>query len=764
MRRGALLLALGIAWQAAAAPPADGMTDYQRFVTYPHLQRGFEAHRRGDAAAALEAFRHARRLAPASPTTALYLADAYRRVGRADAAARVLADQHRKTPADPRFAPARAKGAATPPRPLVSTPDRIADRAIPSRPPPAVTPVRHPQAPRHPAPETPEARFARLLRSGKADAASIAAAALIRSRPDDGALLDRLTYQLAEAGAADAATRLLLDAGALAFDVPATRARLGLLVAERPARLRPDDRVRLLRMPGAAAFDVLAAAGDCEAMAQAAARLEHDARAWRAVALCPGTDALAARDAWRRAAAAGPDAATLRALAYAEAAAGDATAALAAWRRVPLASLEPTNLLAAAATAADTGEAAAARTWLDRYDAVGGARDDRYWWLRALSAPDGVTARSALERAVALRDDPRYLARLAQYLRNDGDTSGAVAALERARALAPTDPELRGALGYAYLAAGRHADALPELEAYRHAHPDSAVVTGDLVEVNRRLVRPARAREMARTAIGLLDPAADADRIHRLRRMGEDLSRRWSLTADMVLGDVVSTAANAPGNAFRSYAQVEAHYRLGHAAGRPDGDALTVYARTFAGSIQGGILPDDGATAGVGLRWKPFATRLVYLAVERQRVLASGSGETMLRLSASPFADPELDRDWHPSDERWWSRSVYLDVAHYVGRDTTAATADVQLGRQFRQGDRWTLEPYGRVQANGLAQQGRFDHDVRIGVGLRLNAWSGGSRYIADPHRFALGVEAQHAVSTYLPDRQTLLFTISQAW
>ncbi|WP_049624082.1 hypothetical protein, partial [Frateuria defendens] len=74
-------------------------------------------------------------------------------------------------------------------------------------------------------------------------------------------------------------------------------------------------------------------------------------------------------------------------------------------------------------TALAADEPAAARSWLDAYAAQGARRDDGYWWLRAQaeSTHDAAAARAALERAVALRPDPRYYARLAAWQEEAGE-------------------------------------------------------------------------------------------------------------------------------------------------------------------------------------------------------------------------------------------------------------------------------------------------------------------------------------------------------
>lgn len=797
MRRLALAMMLALAVQpASAADPVDGLSDYERFVTYPHLQRGFAAQRRGDHREAVAAFERAREHAPASPLTALHLAEAYRRAGRAADAERVVARQRRLTPADPRFAAVRpaAKPPTDTPVPRAPAMARAVDvraaRPVPAAP-ERTTDARADRAPgrsgaagrasKLPASDitialAAEQRLTDALRTGDRSAAQAIATELVAASPMDPERLDRVTYRLVEAGEGDHAARLLLDRWQESTSrQPRAAARLAMLLAERPARADAADRRRLrLSADGdfartARSFDVLAALGDCESLEALAHAHPPAARAsaWQRVAECLAPTApLRARDAWRRAVDAGAGIDARRALAHAEFALGDARASLAAWSGLPVDALSADDLIAAGNTAVAAGEPARAVPWLDAHAARGFVAGDGYWWLRALTAtPGGPEEREALRKALAVREDARYLARQARLQRSDGDVEGAVRSLERAHVLAPSDLAVRAALGYAYVAADRPRDAEPHLEAYRLEHKDQAPIAEDLAEVNRRLVRPERARELARAAIDLLDAAAEPQRVFRLARLNEDLGRRWVVASDLTLGDAVSTSSAIPGGAYRSYAQVEVQYRLGHALGRPDGDALAPYARLFAGSFDGRLAPDDGLTLGLGLRWKPFERHVFYVSAEHQRALEGGMrDETLLRMSAAPLDSTETGRDWRPVGNGWWSHILYVDAAHYLRRSDTALTVDYQAGRHFRTGEGRTVEPYARLQANGLLRHGDLSHDLRIGVGARWNLWHGADRHTAYRHRLALGLEGQQALDTYLADRRILLLTLSHVW
>ncbi|GGZ59265.1 hypothetical protein GCM10008101_11280 [Lysobacter xinjiangensis] len=803
MLLAALVLALPSGLRAAE--PIDlgpGVSDYQRFMAYPHLQRGFDAQRRGDAAAAVAAFERARRYAPRSATVALYLADAYRRGGRAEQADRLLAEQRRHTPGDARLAgrpvaasaPARRSPAATrapviagqpsvtPAASAGSTPRRGAldregtarlDQALLSA--LATGDVARAEAllVDVPARAFPEARFAIDLERGRLEQAMGRARQLLDGAPADAALLDRLTYRLVLANRPAAALSLLAHGWPFPVagsDVLATR--MATLVRADRSLVKPGLLDRLARPVDPSAIPaqvaVLASSGECHAAAATlSAAPVAPADAWLALADCQGGTASipALRMAVERG---GGDRASVR-LANALYASGDPAGAVSAWKRISPAGLETGDLVAAAQSAVDAGIPAAAVPWLDEIARRHPAPEDAYWWLRSRSlAQGGPQERAAIERALAIREDARYLARLAELQRADGDLAGAVHSLERARALAPDDLSHAASLGYAYAAAARRAEAVEQLDAYRAAHPDDPTVAEDVAELEQRLARHSRAQRAARAALDALPVEADPDRRFRLRRLHEQLGRTWSLVADATLGDTAGTAnANVPGASYRSYAQVQAERWLGQRIGRPDGDALAVYGRVFAGAQSGGILPDDLPTFGVGLRWKPFADRIVYVAVERQLALDARDirrDDTLVRVSAAPLSHPAIGRDWHAATAGWWSHTVYLDAAHYLESGDSAATADYQAGRHFKLGQGATVEPFARIQWNGRWQGGHFDDDLRVGAGVRWNRWYGGSAYDAWPHRWVAGLEVQQALETYLPERTAVLLTVGNYW
>ncbi len=170
---------------------------------------------------------------------------------------------------------------------------------------------------------------------------------------------------------------------------------------------------------------------------------------------------------------------------------------------------------------------------------------------------------------------------------------------------------------------------------------------------------------------------------------------------------------------------------------------------------------------GVGLRWKPWSSQVIYVEAENQIGVEDHSRkDVLLRASASFFNGGRYGDDWHPSGGGWISRNLYLDAAQYLKSDYRAVTADYRTGYHRRIAAKQTIEPYGHMQINGTWSQWSqgTNRDVRGGLGVHWNLWYDGTAYNADPHKLTLGVEFQQAFQTYLPDRNGVFVTLGSRW
>ena len=642
---------------------------------------------------------------------------------------------------------------------------------------------------------------------------------LLAHDPGRAGLFDEVTYTLVEAGATEQATRLLLHAYPFGAATPAERdtlfQRLIMLIEQQPGVFSDEQLLRLrdplntpaLRSRQAALWANLQ---NCDAVRAALADLspEYGYDDWMRLGDCSEPDApTLAQGAYARAHALQPGGRGSRALAYSTYASGDYRTALDAWRSVGADRLSGDELIAAVTTALAAGEKQQAATWLTEIRQRGDAPDSRYWSLlgQSYGDADAAAASAAFERAVELRpslDDYLRLARLdrspdrqvhwleravdldganasvqlqlAYAYKRAGRAPSALKALERAAAMAPDNMVVQVELGYAYWHAGHAALAQRALERAWRDDPANLVLARQLVYVAQRLKQNDTARwyteqlldaPSAFTGTPTDDSVTPAERRFGFQRLHEDLGRRVTINLDGFSGTHVGTATSGPqaGSGYRSYSQLEADVRLFE--GNP---TLSAYGRVFGdGGEQRRALASENAMLGVGLRWKPWSSQVIYVEAENQiGVVDHSRKDVLLRASASFFNGGRFGDDWHPSGGGWISRNLYLDAAQYLKSDYRAVTADYRTGYHRRIAAKQTIEPYGHMQINGTWSQWSqgTNRDVRGGLGVHWNLWYDGTAYNADPHKLTLGVEFQQAFQTYLPDRNGVFVTLGTRW
>jgi adsorption protein A len=658
-------------------------------------------------------------------------------------------------------------------------------------------------------------RFKTALESRRFDEASREAQTALDEIGGGAALLDELTYRLVGAGAHQQAARLLLRAYPFSAGAADQRAllfeRLSLLVEDgqvadrdRAPLRQPLDTPALRRLQGA----MWATMKDCAVVRDVLGDLSAEYGYDDLVRLgdCSAVDDPSrARQAYARAHSLQPGGVGSRALAYAAFAAGDRASALAAWRTVPSDQMSADDLLGAATTALAAGDAVQASGWLSGYQQKGGFENRRYWTMVAQSRElqgDVDGAIGALQQSVAIApqsEDYRHLARLtmdadrqvtwlgqavalapgdaavqldlAYALTRAGRNADAVAAFERAAAMNPSNPMVQLELGYAYMRVGNLPAAAGAFERSWKGDQSSVAAAQELVYINQRLSRNAQAKKYAEAVIDGLGThtetaRSESDARFGFQRLHEDLGRRLTVNLDGWSGTHVGTGtpASRAGDGFRSYSQVEADVRLGSPAIR-NGRTVSAYFRLIGdGGAERRAWPAQNSTLGVGLRWKPFGSRVFYVAAEQQTSLDGPERhDTLLRASASLFNGGRFSDDWHASPSGWFAQNVYLDAAHYTRADYSAATADYRASYHQKVAARATIEPYAHFQVNGV-KLANVERDVRVGVGTRFNLWAGASHYNADPHKVAVGVEYQQTLETYLPDTNGVFGSLSFRW
>lgn len=766
-----------------------GVTDYQRFVAYPHLERAFAAQARNDRETAIKHLERVRELLPQNPASALYLAEAYRQFGEPARAEALLRAQLAITPGDAQLASALA--AITPRTATANAPANT--KQVPN------THV----APKDAVATTNVAAQARSARGAaginrddfsleiaRGEHGSAGAHALARwGQNADVTRLDSDSFRLVDAGADAQAVALLVAAwpwGAADEHMRLTLLnRLAFAAARSPSKTTPDTVAPLANAPAGipestaargARAAVFAAVGDCRTVRSllgdfAPAYGRDD---WLRLGDClRDEDSPRALLAYRQAFERAPDAVTARSLAYQSFAERDFDAALVAWRGVPPDERTAGDRLAGAATAVAAGVRTEATRWLDEYAAKGGDLDDRYWWLRAqaLGRDHPAGAEQALQQAIAIQPRPDYVTALATLQRDRGAAGEATATLEQATAAHPDDVGLQRSLAWTRLAAGDHDGAARDFARVTAEVPADATSQEQLMYLELDAANLEAARARARAVIDLLaDDESAAGRVFRLQRLHEDLGRRWTYTADLSTGTRVATVANAPapGSAFRSFLQLEAQYRVGDDAMRRD-NRLTAYGRLIAdGGKDAEAVPLYTPVAGIGLRARPFLSQVAYVALEYQEPLdhaGSAQRDLMLRISASFLDQGRYSGEWRPEGRGWVTRQLYVDAARFLDAERDSLYADFAVGYQHKLATAGqSVEPYAHLQYSNQIANGIDSEDVRAGLGLRWHLRYGMTRHDAWPHKATLGLEIQHAFRSYLQESDTLVFSVGIRW
>ena len=845
-----LLAGWANAQSAAKVDLGPGINSYQKFLVYPHIDKGLSALDQGDGERAIQEFLRARKIAPKSPTTALYLSNAYIKENNYDAAKAVLEGQLAFTPKNTQILKRLsntlilekdylAASAALSEELKVNAQNSIAqdklnvvnqellneelkrlkalqeddpaqflsdlkdkkvqfDNAFDERNWIDLLLTDFAKQPELLLSYQPEFEVNQIYQAEKVLQKLIAsglqseADAYIRKLPDsiklNPAFLDQLSYQLSSENGEHQAIDLLLEA------YPFKRAsnlqrielmkRLILLLNNHGDALSTSYLVKLsipLETPELRTLQVkmLAALNDCDAIRgvlgdQSAFYTPSD---WTILGYCYGDkNPGLAELAFERAEELAPSPIHERAIAYQAFASKNYILALTAWNSIPLDSMTPDNMLAAATTAQTLGDIKELKKWMRIYEQRDGVKNDRYWWLLAQAniQSNPKLALQDLMKAVAIEPSVTYYAQIASLLLAENRLKDAIGYLKKALALNPYDSSIQASLGYAYYREGKYQRANNYLQAALKSRPDDEDLVKQLAFTNQKLGNNTQASMYTKEAIDSFDRYSASEitpdiksQEFGMRRMHEDLERRWSFTADAMSGNQVTAAPNIgqPGTNYRSYSQAEAAYRLGE-PGIDNGKTLSAYSRIFAGGgLNNSAFPIYAPMIAGGLRWKPLSDYVLNLAAEEQTPLDRGQNtqtSLMLRASASLLNSGKYSDDWHPNGSGWTAQNLYLDVAHYLSTSVTSMVADYRLSYHHKIEEGQTIEPYAHVQWSSLNQANGVDE--RLGVGARWNIWQGQSKYNAYPSKILIGLEYQYAFKTYLTDKSAVFISLGGRW
>jgi len=826
-----------------------GVNSYQKFLIYPHIDKGLSALNSGDKNRAIEEFLWARKKAPKSPATALYLANAYIQNEEFDKAKEVLEGQLAITPGDRKILKNLSNTLILEKDYLAASEslkeelrvnannliakekleivsqelanEEIQRLKILQEEDPAqfledlkdkkyrfenafeeqnwinlllTDFVKQPELLLSYQPEFESNRIyqaekvlQKLLMSGRqaeADAYIGALPAAIKQNP---IFIDHLSYQLLQENGEHQSLELLVDSfpfkGASESQKIELINRLITLVEGHNDAITgiPDKFSVPLDTPELRSLQVrlLSVLKDCSAIRKVLG--DHSAfyksEDWSRLGYCygdkvPGLGVYAFERAEELAP--GPD--RERAVAYQSFTAKNYLRAITAWNSIPLVSITSADALSAATTAQSLGDLKELNKWLKIYAEKQGPKDDRYWWLLAQTKlkTDPKAALEDLNQAASLKPSVTYYSQIASVLMEQGKVDEAIQYFDKALLLNPYDSVTQASLGYAYYRQGKYLRAKQFLAASLKSRPDDEELVKQLAYTNQKLGQNKQALRYAEEAIDSFNRYSPAEKTadiksqqFGMRRMHEDLERRWSFTADAMSGNQVTAAPNVgqPGSNYRSYSQVEAAYRLGDPA-VDNGKTLSAYTRIFAGGgLNNSAAPIYAPMIAGGLRWKPLSDYVINLAVEEQTPLDRGQytqTTMMLRASASFLNSGAYSDDWHPNGPGWVAQNLYLDAAHYLSTSQTSLVSDYRVSYHHKIEDGQTIEPYVHLQWTNLNQANGVDE--RVGVGARWNIWQGQTKYNAYPSKILVGLEYQYAFKTYLNDKSAVLLSLGGRW
>ena len=606
----------------------------------------------------------------------------------------------------------------------------------------------------------------------------------------DPTQLDQVSFKLAKEGDTKQSLKLLFDDYPYREATPTVRNmlvdRLSGIATQQPSLLAPHD-LAILSIPLENAelrgkqAQLLETLHDCDGVDRV---LEDFSKSytkddWLNLGVCyqkqekPGLALFAYRHAYYIQ----PTTQVARAIAYQAFATKDFQTSFDMWK-VVLSSKEFTTAdqKAAVYTAVADNQMMQAGIWLSAYRANGGKPDDEYWWLKTTTElkDDPAQALIDIQQAIALAPKVEYFETLAELETKYGNEKAAIESLEKALALNPENSSVEASLGYAYYHQNKMATSEQYLSRALKMRPDDNKLIEQLAFTNQHLGQNERAIYFTERAIDNDDLYSNAEMTPEivnqrfgLRRMHEDLSRRWTLSVDAISGNQIASVPNAPqpGLNYKSYGQAEIAYRLGDPA-IDDGKTISAFSRLFAGNgASNSALPIYAPVLAAGLRWKPFSDQVINLSIEEQIPLDQGQSattNTLVRISASFFNNGKYSDEWHPTAQGWMAQNLYLDAAYYLVNQLSSLTADYRVSYHNKFGENKTLEPYSHIQWNSLNQQNQ--PDVRVGMGVRWNVWGNESHYNAYASKISVGVELQYALSTYLSDKTTALLTFGGRW
>lgn len=361
---------------------------------------------------------------------------------------------------------------------------------------------------------------------------------------------------------------------------------------------------------------------------------------------------------------------------------------------------------------------------------------------------DNETALAAIDNAIALIPTNDRLFRRGLLLNDTGDLNGAIDSLEEAATA--DNYTILAALGYAYNSAGRDLEAEHLLETVVRAQPDRLAPYTDLAYINKRALLNDQATRWFELAIDNepLYPIDEDDKLELeeqiwdYRRENQTLNNTHDFSAYAIVRSQFgggNTVLDPTGSStLTSQGGVEYAYRLDdvdwiddYPLGFRDGKTLQVFVRSFWGFQDDSILIEqDTVQGGAGLRWKPIADQSFYLSGERLFRIGSESRNSWLLRSSYGW---DTGYDIEPVRDDWPFATLYTDVAWIPGDDWSVfLTAEGRLGRSYKYGEQTVITPH--IMAGVYDTEAANASSTTItefGPGISFKYWFDGTKYEA---------------------------------
>lgn len=470
-------------------------------------------------------------------------------------------------------------------------------------------------------------------------------------------------------------------------------------------------------------------------------------------------------------------------LAYLEMNQGDMDSAFVRWQKVTSEDIEPKHYLSASQVAIAKQEYKQAKIWLTTYETHQGEKTAFYWDLNAKiiatqNNPQAVL--SALKHAQHIQPSDDRLIEIAK-LQNKKDAAKsyqqAEISLIKQLKVTPENSDLSIKIGNLLVLQGKQEQAIPYFENSLKGQPDNYPMQQKISYLYLQTGNKKQAILWSEKVTKNIDyyitepnnGLTVQQQKFNQKSYNTNLKRKYNFNLDFWNGK----------NSIPAYLPVTPSERADKYANYWNAELLTApnmlispigdfifYGRLFGQNSADTIFssPSGIDLLGLGLKYKPLKSQGIYFIAEPQYFFDNEESELMLRASASFFATGEHSPQWHVEGKSWTEQELYIDIAYWLVSEDHNVLAKYTLGKNYKLSSNlqkaWTIKPFALAQAS----DNRLGFDSRLGAGVALQLWSGGSQTMAYKRKSTLEFQLDKAMNTYLDDDLGASVTMRLAW